>query len=66
MDLDSLIKMDVHVFHTGGGGWSLVKAPEPVTLIEGSGVRFPAVTIRRSARQASRPILPLCVKVKCY
>ena len=37
------------------------------TLVEGSGVRFPAVIIRGSliARQASNPTLPVCVLIEC-
>ena len=38
----------------------LVKSSDPVTLIRGSGVRFPAIS-HRNPRQASRPTLPPCV-----
>ena len=49
---------------SGAGMGMLVKASDPVTLILSSGVQFPAVTMRRSPREASCPTVPLCVVVK--
>ena len=44
-------------------GGLVVKASDPVTVLIGSGVRFPTVTICRRPRQASYKTLPLFVKV---
>ena len=44
-------------------GKSIIRSSH--TVIKGSGVRFPAVTICRSLCKVSHPTLPLCVVVKC-
>ena len=57
--------MNINIIYGGKSSVGVGDLVGKKGLIEGSQVRFPVVAIHRRPRQASHPMLPLCVIVEC-